>query len=83
MSVATLLLQPSRPPPFVRVCNALRQDATVDRSNDMLKNTVSKIGNLLQSGGGVRHMIALIGFVFVVVRRLQRLRKLTAATCSS
>ena len=39
----------------------------MDKSNNMLQNTVVTMGKMLQGSGGISHMVLLILFAFVVV----------------
>ena len=41
----------------------------MDKSSSLLQSTVTKIGNMMQGAGGVRHMLLLIVFAFVMVSR--------------
>lgn len=49
-------------------CNCLHvQGKQMDKSSSLLQSTVTKIGNMMQGAGGVRHMLVLIVFAFVMV----------------
>ncbi len=40
----------------------------MDKSSSLLQSTTAKIGQMIQGEGGVRHMLVLIVFAFVLVR---------------
>jgi hypothetical protein len=40
----------------------------MDKSSSLLQSTTAKIGNMIQGEGGIRHMLVLIFFAFVLVR---------------
>jgi len=57
-----------RPKPFTKPWHVLfLQDKKMDKSTSMMQSTVNKINSMMQGEGGVRHMLLLIVFAFIMV----------------